>query len=134
VTLLCDQPPGSPQERFLRTLDADAVEATTGNPDATTAAKSGQIANGFAALFPDATCYATSAEFGTVSDEEQLAATYLESWVHRRGDRDDPDHREVMWRYRCCFTPDEPAWEAASLTGGRGLLASALSAVTDWTS
>jgi hypothetical protein len=132
VTLLCDQPPESDQAGFLTTLAADAVEATIGNPDATTGLKSGQIANGFADMLPDATCFATSAEFGTVADEEQLAATYLESWVHRRGDRHDPAHREVIWRYRCCFTPDDPAWEAAALAGGRRLIASSLDAVSDW--
>ena len=130
-TALCNQPPDSAQARFLETW-CDRVEATTGNPEATTALKAGQIANGFAELFPEATCFATSLEIGTADDIAQLAATYQEQWVHRRGDRDDPWSREAIWTYRCCFTPDDPAWERAALTGGRAHLDRALAAVAGW--
>jgi hypothetical protein len=131
-TALCDQPPGSPQARFLETW-CDRVEPTTGNPSATTARKAGQIGAGFAGLLPGATCFATSLEIGTADDLTQLGATYQEQWVHRRGDRDDPAHRAAVWAYRCCFTPDDPAWEEIALTGGRAHLDRAVSAVTSWT-
>jgi hypothetical protein len=131
-TALCNQPPGSPQARFLETW-CDRVEATTGNPDATTALKAGQIANGFAELFPEATCFATSLEIGTADDIAQLAATYQEQWVHRRGRRDDAAHLAAVWAYRSCFTPDDPDWEQAALAGGRAHLDRALAAVTAWT-
>lgn len=130
LVLLSDQPPGSPQDRFLAQLGR--VEATAGNPDATTGPKSGQIANGLAGLFPDATCFATSAELGTAADLEQLAATYQESWVHRHGDRTRPDHAAVVWAYRCCFTPDDPEWEDAALRIDAALLDGALEAVLAW--
>lgn len=130
VTALSDAPPGSDQDRFLRSVFGDdRVEATVDNPDASTGVKSGQIANGIRDLVGGAEAYATSVEFGTVSDEEQLVATYLESWVHRWGDRSRPDHAAVAWRYRCCFTPDDPGWESACLTRGRELLGRALAAV-----
>lgn len=129
---LCNQPPGSDQARFLATW-CDRVEATTGNPDATTALKAGQIAAGFATEFPDATCFATSLEIGTADDITQLAATYQEQWVHRRGNRDDPAHLAATWAYRCCFTPDDPDWELAALEGGRVHLDRALEAVAAWT-
>jgi hypothetical protein len=130
-TALCDQPPASPQAEFLATW-CDRVEPTTGNPDATTALKAGQIANGFRSMFRDATCFATSLEIGTADDLAQLAATYQEQWVHRHGDRDHPDHRAAVWAYRCCFTPDDPAWERAALEGGRAHLERAIEAVAGW--
>jgi predicted deacylase len=131
VTILSDQPPGSPQDAFFRSV-FDRVEATTGNPDATTGPKSGQIANGFRDLFPNAECFSTSLEFGTASDLEQLAATYQEQWVHRHGDRSNPDHQPAVWAYRCCFTPDDPDWEASCLRRGREHLDAALAAVQVW--
>ena len=131
LTALCDQPPESPQAELLARW-ADRVEATVGNPDATTARKAGQIASGFAELLPDATCFATSLEIGTTDDLTQLGATYQEQWVHRRGDRDEPAHRAAVWAYRCCFTPDDPAWESAARQGGRAHLDRALEAVAAW--
>lgn len=131
VTLLSDQPPGSEQDRFFRRHFGDVrVEATTGNPDATTGLKSGQIANGIRALVPDGHCFSTSAEFGTASDLEQLAATYQSHWVHFHGDPADPAHRAAIWAYRCCFTPDDPAWERSAFARGRRLLADGVAAVT----
>ncbi|MFZ4518343.1 MAG: DUF2817 domain-containing protein [Microthrixaceae bacterium] len=134
LTLLSDEPPGSPQDRFLRHLCAPGcvVEATEGNPEATTGTKAGQIANGYGRLLGAASAVATSAEFGTVPDEEQLVATYLESWVHRHGDRRRPEHAEVAWRYRCCFTPDDEDWELDALAAGCALLRRAVDAVAGW--
>lgn len=133
VTFLSDAAPGTPQDTFLRThFGADRVEATADNPDATTGVKSGQIANGIGQLLEGATCFASSVEFGTEHELEQLAATYLESWVHRHGDRDDPAHAEVVWRYRCCFTPDDREWERTALAQGRALLDDAVRAVGAW--
>lgn len=133
VTLLSDQPPGSAQDAVLRRVAGDVarVEATTGNPEATTGVKSGQIGNGIGGLLGDAEHHATSAELGTAPDEEQLAATYLESWVHRHGDRNEPEHAAVVWRYRCCFTPDDPEWERTVLPRGAVLLDRALAEVVD---
>lgn len=130
---LSDAPPGSAQDRFLRIALPDAtVEATTGNPDATTGVKSGQIANGLRDLVSDATCFSTSLEIGTASAEEQLVATYQEQWVHRRGDRANPEHAAAIWAYRCCFTPDDPAWERRARDLGAVQLDTALAAVSDW--
>ncbi len=133
LTLLSDRPPGSAQDRFLRALAGPgAVEATASNPAATTGTKSGQIANGLADLFGGATCFATSAEIGTVPDEEQLTATVLEHWVHRFGDRTDPAHAEIVRRYRRCFAPDDAAWEESALAKARALLDAAIGAVAGW--
>ncbi len=132
LTALCDQPPGSDQERFLNTV-FDRVEATTGNPTATTAPKVGQIGNGIAQVLPHATAYATSLEFGTTDDLTQLGATYQEQWVHRHGDRERADHSAAVWAYRCCFTPEEPDWASDAFTGGRAALDRALAAVEAWT-
>ena len=132
VTALSDQPAGSPQDDFHRRW-CDRVEATAGNPDATTGLKAGQIANGLRDLLPDATCYATSLEFGTADDLTQLGATYQEQWVHRLGDRADPAHQAAVWAYRCCFTPDDADWERRTLTAGRDHLARAVEAVAAWT-
>lgn len=133
ITLLSDDPEGTDQDRFLRRhLGADRVLATVDNPDASTGAKSGQIASGFGRLLGTATHHATSVEFGTTPDEQQLAATYLESWVDRHGDRADPEHARVVWDYRCCFTPPDPGWAATCRTGGAALLDAALHAVVTW--
>ncbi|MEZ5145158.1 MAG: DUF2817 domain-containing protein [Acidimicrobiales bacterium] len=133
VTLLSDQPSGSPQDDLLRHhFGADRVEATTDNPDATTGTKSGQIANGFRQLLGDADYASSSVEFGTASDEEQLVATFLESWVHRCGDRSDPAQASVVWAYRSCFTPDDAEWERRCLTTGRDVLDRGVEAVASW--
>lgn len=131
LTALCDQPPGSPQHRFLQQL-VDRVEATADNPDATTGLKRGQIANGFADVLPAAQCYATSLEVGTADDLTQLGATYQEQWVHRHGDRSDPAHAAAVWRYRTCFTPDDRAWETAALERGAAALDRAVESVARW--
>jgi predicted deacylase len=130
LTLLSDQPPGSAQhEFFTRHFARFHTEATVDNPDATTGAKYGQIANGIRELLgPDGWC-STAAEFGTTEDMEQLAATYTESWVHRHGDRHEPAHAEVVWRYRCCFTPDDPEWASTCRRAGAELMNDALTAL-----
>jgi hypothetical protein len=134
ITFLSDQPAGSPQDEFLRTRFAPArVEATVDNPEATTGTKSGQIANGVRQLVDDAVCFASSMEIGTAGDDEQLIATYQEQWVHRHGDRTNPDHAAAIWAYRCCFTPDDPAWESQAMAAGREQLDNAVAAVATWT-
>lgn len=133
LTLLSDEPPGSAQDRFLRDAFGDeVVMATVGNDEATTGAKSGQIGSGIGALLPGAVHHATSAELGTTPDEEQLAATYQEQWVHRLGDRTVPRHAEAVWRYRCCFTPDDASWAAGARVTGAALLDAAVAAVAAW--
>ncbi len=133
ITFLSDQAPGSPQDEFLATRFGLArVEATVDNPEATTGTKSGQMANGIRQLLDGAVCFASSMEIGTARDDEQLVATYQEQWVHRHGDRDDPDHFAVIWAYRCCFTPDDAEWESQAMTAGRVQLTNAVSAVADW--
>jgi predicted deacylase len=134
ITLLCDTPPGDPHTAFLeRSFEGVIVEATVGNPDATTGPKSGQIANGIRRMLPEGTCVSTCAEFGTANDLEQLRATYLSQWVHRRGDRSNPTHAAAIWDYRCCFTPDDREWERAAFARGQALLDQAVAAVAAWT-
>jgi predicted deacylase len=133
LTLLCDSPPGSPQHQFLAGLvGADAVEVTRGNAAATTATKAGQIANGFVQLLPEATSFATSAEFGTVSDGRQLVMTVLEQWAHRHGRRCDPNCRDIVDGYRKCFTPENADWIARCMRLGRDLLDASVCAVCEW--
>lgn len=133
VTLLSDEPPGSEQDRFLHARFRDVrVEATVGNPDATTGRKSGQIANGIRASLPAGSCWTTSVEIGTASDLEQLAATYRARWVAFHGDRGVPEQAAAVWAYRCCFTPDDRDWERVAVARGRQLLDEAVAAVADW--
>ena len=132
LTALCNQPPGSSQERFLAGV-FDRVEATVGNVDATTGSKFGQIANGFASILPRAVCFATSLEVGTTDDITQLGVTHQEQWVHRHGDRGRPDHAAAVWAYRSSFTPEEPAWADSALARCRSVLDRALTAVVEWT-
>jgi predicted deacylase len=133
ITLLSDQAPGSAQHEFFRRHFPDVrVEATVANPDATTGAKSGQIANGIRALLPDGRAFSTSAEVGTASDLEQLAATYQSHWVYLHGDRRDPSHAAALRAYRDCFTPDDAAWEAVAFERGRALLDQAIGATATW--
>jgi predicted deacylase len=131
VTILSDQSPDSRQHAFF-TAVFDRVEATVDNPGATTGTKTGQIANGIRNELLDAECFATSLEFGTATDIEQLVATYQEQWVHRRGDRSDPAQRSAVWAYRCCFTPDDPDWVHDTFVAGRDNLDRALGALEDW--
>lgn len=57
-----------------------------------------------------------------MSDMRQLVATYLESWVHRHGDRSHPDHAAVVEAYRSCFTPEDASWTTTCLTSGATIL------------
>jgi hypothetical protein len=130
-TALSDQPPGSDQDRFLRATFPDAVvEATTGNPDASTGAKLGQLGAGITTLAPiEATTYCTSIEFGTTDDQTQVLAAFAENWVWRRGDRHEPAHAAAIWANRCAYTPDDAEWESRCLEQGRRVLDGALLAL-----
>lgn len=130
-TLLSDAPLDSPQDLWLRSHFGDAhVEATRDNPDATTSLKYGQIANGFRDIAGDIEYYSTSVEFGTVDPVEQLTAAYLESYYTRKKLRDTRDGVAAVWRYRCCFTPDDPEWERLAFKHGREIIDVAINAVS----
>lgn len=133
LTLLCDQPEGSPQHGMLAALaGVDAVEVTVDPVRATTRDKAGQIVGGLAGLLPGAICHAATAEFGTVSDGRQLVYTVLEQWAYRHGRREDPACADIVRGYRACFTPGYDAWAAGVLPRGRALLDSAVAAVAAW--
>ena len=128
VTLLSDRSIGSDQDRTLRSLSEEwTVESTADGRTGST----GRIANGIRDSF-GAGSVSTSAEFGTVDDLEQLAATYQEHWVHRHGDLNDDDHAAVVRRYRACFTPDDPTWAGACRRQGARVLDRALDTVIGW--
>ncbi len=134
VTFLSAAPLGSGQDEFLRArFVGERIEATVDNPSATTGPKSGQVATGVGRLLADAQCFGTTMEIGTASDDSQLVATYREQWVHRQGRREDPAFHDVVWAYRCCFTPDDRAWESQALASGARQLGHAVDAVTTWT-
>lgn len=131
-TFLSDKEIGSEQDMWLRDVFGHScVEATRGNPEATTGLKYGQIANGFAQLIDGATYYSTSLEFGTADAIEQLSAAYLEGWHTRCETRDEPEGAQAVWRYRCCFTPDDPEWVARAMDRGRAILGKAIEAVSE---
>ncbi|UDY37622.1 DUF2817 domain-containing protein [Dermatobacter hominis] len=133
ITLLSDADPSTEQHRYLtERFPGATVEATVGNPDATTGTKSGQIANGIRDLMPAGTAVSTSAEIGTAPDMEQLVATYRSRWVHRHGDRSVPEHAEAIWEYRCCFAPDDREWERRAIERGADLLSAGIEAVGGW--
>jgi hypothetical protein len=52
--------------------------------------------------------------------------------VFRHGDRAHPAHRDAIWSYRCCFTPDDRDWERTVLHSGRDHLDRALAALASW--
>ncbi|MGI9576653.1 MAG: DUF2817 domain-containing protein [Microthrixaceae bacterium] len=132
LTHLSKYPPNSEGDSFLRAAFGDAaIHATVGNPQTQTGEKVGQIAGGMLRRADPRNGYCTTIEFGTASDEEQLAATYHEQWVYRHGDRTVDAHADAIWAYRCCFTPDDAQWESASLAAGREHLASAVSAIVE---
>ncbi len=120
ATHLSKYPPESPGDRFLRgTFGHGSIHATSESPDSPSGSKTGQIASGILERAAPQKGFCTTIEFGTATDEEQLAATYHEQWVYRHGDRTDPAHAAAIWAYRCCFTPDDPQWENAALSAGR---------------
>lgn len=133
VTHLAKVAPGSEGEAFLkRTFGAESIEATSGNPETATPEKSGSIAQGLAGASHANRAHATTIEFGTAADEEQLAATYAEQWVYRCGDRTTPEGAAAAWTYRCCFTPDDHQWEQRCLAQGREHLHRGVRAVANW--
>lgn len=131
LVTLSDRPEGSAQDVLLRSL-FDTVRATAPSADGgPSQVKAGPVARGIADDLAGADCTVATIEVGTAGDLEQLAATYREQWVHRRGDLADPDHRAIRWAYRCCFTPDDPDWERAALESGRRHLDAAMGWLVD---
>lgn len=131
LVTLSDRPTGSAQDLALRSL-FDTVESTVPSSDGETSRlKAGPIARGIADDLAGSDGVVATIEVGTAGDLEQLAATYREQWVHRRGDLADPDHRAIRWTYRCCFTPDDPEWEQAALASGRRHLDAAMGWLLD---
>ncbi len=122
LVTLSDQPEGSPQDLLLHDL-FDTVEATADRADGTSRVKVGPFARGIAtdvaAVNGSVESTVATIEVGTAGDIEQLTATYQEQWVHRHGDLAEPAHRAIRRAYRCCFTPDDPEWEASALESGR---------------
>lgn len=129
-TLLSGKEIGSDQDIWLRSQFGDAnVEATSGNPDAETGLKHGQIASGLARLVENGAYYSTLLEFGTVDAIELLSATYLEGWHARCGTRDLHEGIKAVWRYRTCFTPNDPEWVENAMQQGRTVLHNAVEAI-----
>lgn len=134
LTLLVDAGPGSDDGCFwAASVPGVRIEHAHDDPEATVAPKVGQIANGLRDQLRrgGATAWSTTLEVGTVPDLEQLVATYLEQWVYRHGDRRRPDHAEVCRRFARCFTPDDPGWEQAAVSGMFEALTNVLTAVMD---
>ncbi len=131
LTLLVDHGPGSDDSRFWAACAPGVrIEHARDDPEATVAPKVGQIANGLRDHVRQggAVAWSTTLEVGTVADLEQLAATYLEQWVYRRGDRRRPDHAEVCRRFARCFTPDDADWQQAAVTGMLSVLSAVFTA------
>ena len=98
LTVLTDEPEGSPEDQVLRACFETAV-SSAGDNDSSGGPKSGPIARGIANLLTGAETVVATFEIGTADDLEQLEATYGEQWVHRRSDPADPTHRLIRQRY-----------------------------------
>ena len=129
MTLLARHEPETPGDRWTRTVFADVDVVNTARPG--DSSRRGQIAGGLADVVPHATFHAVTAELGTRSDITMILAERAEHWVHRHGDRDDPEHARILEHHLRCSTPDEAAWQAAAIEHGRRVLDQALAAVTD---
>jgi hypothetical protein len=131
TTFLCDHARGTWQDDVVRRIAGPDSVRNADQDDGHTR-KAGSIASGIGDLLPGASHAAATVEWGTVSDMRQLVATHLESWVHRHGDRTHPDHADVVWAYRCCFTPDDDAWVATCLEAGSAVLDRAVDVIIAW--
>jgi predicted deacylase len=129
TTFLSDHPSGTWQDDLVQQV---AATDTVRRVDRGHTRKAGSIAAGIGQLLPGTSHVATTVEWGTVSDMRQLVATYLESWVHRHGDRSLPDHAAVVRAYRSCFTPDDESWTTACLESGVTILDRAIATVAGW--
>jgi hypothetical protein len=126
-TILLDAPPGSEPHNWLsERFDADRIEATVGNPHATTAHKVGQIGHGLADVLPESVHRSITLELGTVSDTRMILSGRSENWVHHHGDRTAPAGVDALWANRRCYTPDDPAWADHALAHGRVVLDAAV--------
>ena len=129
-TLLSPAPIGSAQDEWLRArFDGERIEATVANPDATSAPKFGQLAPGILRRVAPDRSWNFTFELGTRSETRMIVAERAEHWVHRFGDRDDPDHAAAVWEHRVCSIPDDPEWERSGLAHGRAVLGAALKAL-----
>lgn len=129
TTFLSDHPSGTWQDDLVqRVAGGDTIRRA----DRGHTRKPGSIASGIGQLLPGAAHVAATVEWGTVSDMRQLVATYLESWVHRHGDRSHPDHAAVILAYRSCFTPEDDSWTTTCLAAGATVLDRAVATVVGW--
>jgi predicted deacylase len=134
ATLLSPAPFGSPADRWLRErFDPVRIEATAGDPDATSAPKTGQLISGMASMLRSDDHrddhHVVTFELGTVGGTRMILAERAEHWVHRHGDRSRPDHAAAVWEHRVCSTPDDTAWETGALVHGRTVLGAACRAL-----
>ncbi len=137
-TILSRAPRGSSDDEWAcRVFGSGVVEATVGNPEATSAPKQGQLAPGLVASLGAAIGRSFTLELGTRSETRMIAAEHVEHWLHRRGVRGpgaldggaEPADADGVWEHRICSIPDDPEWERQAIEHGRVVLDAALDAV-----
>lgn len=122
-TLLSNASEDAPEHAWLAArFDAERIEVTRDNPDASTPDKRGQLARGVEELLPGTAYRSMTFELGTQDDLTVILAERAEHWLHRHGDRASAEGREIAWRHRVASIPDSAEWEAAAIAHGRTVL------------
>ena len=127
LSLLVRHEPDSPGDAWTRSTFPGVAVVNTATPG--TPLRRGQIAGGLADVVTGAEFHAVTVELGTRSEVTMILAERAEHWVHRHGDRNDPEHARIVDHHLRCSTPADTAWQHASVEQGRTVLDLALAAV-----
>jgi hypothetical protein len=138
-TALSAHAPGTPaHHRLVQAFGPRQVEATipaTGGDSARYPHVSGRLAEALVAALPEAAVTACSLEFGTVDEVTAIRAERLENWQWHHGTLDPADAsgaaaaEAIIAHHAACFSPPDPDWQAAALTGGRTVIGLALASL-----
>ena len=129
-TMLTRAPMGSDDDRWLRaTFAGETIEATNGDPTATSAPKKGQLTEGLLELLSPAVGRTTTLELGTRSETRMIVAERQEHWLHRFGDRSSEVGRELEQAHFECSIPPEDAWHRSAREHGARVLGKALASL-----
>ena len=121
---------GSDDDRWLRaTFAGETIEATNGDPTATSAPKKGQLTEGLLELLSPAVGRTTTLELGTRSETRMIVAERQEHWLHRFGDRSSEVGRELEQAHFECSIPPEDAWHRSAREHGARVLGKALASL-----
>lgn len=115
----------SEEERRARAWYGDDLVSTIA-PKSAYAGSQGSVIVGYTRGAPHASWTPIGLEFGTRPPEAVRLAVRADAWLHKHGDLDSVQGREIKRALRDAFYPDDPAWRARVWARGAVMVGKAL--------